>query len=59
MTERLSLIQGPPGTGKTKVLCGIVANWVSLNKKDKILVCASSNHAADLIVEELYKIEML
>ena len=54
ITERLSVIQGPPGTGKTKVMCGVVTNWVNQSKTDKILVCAPSNYAADLVAQELH-----
>ena len=47
------LIQGPPGTGKTKTLIGIVS--VFLLKKIKILICAPSNDAVDLIFKSLEK----
>ena len=55
LTERLTLIVGPPGTGKT--LCGveIICEYIRLQRlkiqeqRKKILVCAESNYAIDII----------
>jgi regulator of nonsense transcripts 1 len=52
------VIQGPPGTGKTTTLCAIIAHWAK-KSDEKILICAPSNPAADLIAEQLQKIPYL
>ena len=57
LRSRLTLIQGPPGTGKTKVLAGIVANMIKQDPDEKILVCTTMNYTADLLAEEIYKID--
>jgi hypothetical protein len=59
MNERLSLIWGPPCTGKTFTLAAIVDNWLKQKLKTKILICAPSNYAADLITERFYYINKL
>ncbi|MBP6238940.1 MAG: AAA family ATPase [Saprospiraceae bacterium] len=47
----MGIIHGPPGTGKTTTL---VALAVALLKTEKrILVCASSNNAVDLLAERM------
>ena len=51
------MIQGPPGTGKTKVLAGIVSNMIKHKPNERILVCTTMNYTADLLAEEIYKIE--
>jgi len=51
------LIFGPPGTGKTVTLVESILNTVRNKKSDKrfrLLVCAPSNTATDLIVEKLF-----
>lgn len=57
LVERLCCIEAPPGTGKTTVIAGIVANWMK-NVEDgmKILVCAPSNSATDLLAERLFSL---
>ncbi|CAF3672303.1 unnamed protein product [Rotaria socialis] len=49
--DRLHLIFGPPGTGKSRTIAGIVLNLLSnyLYQRKKILVCAPSNSACDVI----------
>ncbi|CAM4870419.1 unnamed protein product [Rotaria socialis] len=49
--DRLHLIFGPPGTGKSRTIAGIVLNLLSnyLHQRKKILVCAPSNSACDVI----------
>ncbi|MFN8318588.1 MAG: AAA domain-containing protein [Saprospiraceae bacterium] len=42
-----SIIHGPPGTGKTTTLIGLIRELAL--KQKRILVCASSNHATDLL----------
>jgi len=43
----ISIIHGPPGTGKTTTLVALIKYLVKTEKK--ILVCASSNNAVDLL----------
>ncbi|XP_037933625.1 probable helicase senataxin isoform X2 [Teleopsis dalmanni] len=56
----ISLIQGPPGTGKTRVITNLVLQCLygeetrSLNKK--ILICAPSNNAVDLLASRFINI---
>ncbi|KAI5154428.1 hypothetical protein NEPAR06_1113 [Nematocida parisii] len=45
----ISLIQGPPGTGKTKTISGMIACF--LLQKRRVLVCAPSNAAVDMLIE--------
>ncbi|CAF3828841.1 unnamed protein product [Rotaria magnacalcarata] len=49
--DRLHLIFGPPGTGKSHTIAGIVLNLLEnyLYKNKKILICAPSNSACDVI----------
>jgi superfamily I DNA and/or RNA helicase len=47
----ISIIHGPPGTGKTTTLLGLIKE---LTKRERrILVCASSNNAVDLLTHLL------
>ena len=49
-----SMVQGPPGTGKTSSLVRYVVSALSsMCGKDRILVCAPSNQAADHLLERL------
>jgi ATP-dependent RNA/DNA helicase IGHMBP2 len=49
--SQLSIIHGPPGTGKTTTLVALIKE---LSKREKrILVCASSNNAVDLLTHQL------
>ena len=55
------LLQGPPGTGKTTTLMGLLAAEYEYLKnifagdedKRKIMICAPSNAAVDLITKRL------
>jgi ATP-dependent RNA/DNA helicase IGHMBP2 len=50
----IAIIHGPPGTGKTTTLVGLIQ---SLTKNEKrILVCASSNNAVDLLASRLHSL---
>ena len=50
-SKRLSIIHGPPGTGKTTTLVALVRQLLTTEKK--ILVCAPSNNAVDLLARQL------
>lgn len=47
----LGIIHGPPGTGKTTTIVALAEMLVKSEKR--ILVCASSNNAVDLLAERL------
>ena len=59
LTERLTLILGPPGTGKTITCIEIICEYIRLQRlkiqeeRNKILVCAESNCAIDIIYSYL------
>ena len=57
--QRVTLIQGPPGTGKTRTLAAIVANMVLQNPNQQTLVVTTMNFTADLVAQELYKLEIM
>ena len=48
----LSIIHGPPGTGKTSTLVALCK--ALLQNEKRILVCASSNNAVDLLATRLH-----
>lgn len=47
----LAIIHGPPGTGKTTTLVSLAENL--LEQEKRLLVCASSNNAVDLLARRL------
>ena len=49
--EDLALVHGPPGTGKTTTL--VQAIKLLAKRGEKVLVCAPSNAAVDLLTEKL------
>lgn len=51
-SKYLSIIHGPPGTGKTTTLVALCKALVQNEKR--ILVCASSNNAVDLLANRLH-----
>ncbi|XP_055627516.1 uncharacterized protein LOC129769334 isoform X2 [Toxorhynchites rutilus septentrionalis] len=55
----IMLIQGPPGTGKSRLICNLLIQLHQGMPKEsrlKILVCAQSNTAVDVIVLKLLKL---
>ena len=52
-SDRISIIHGPPGTGKTTTIVELVK--VLLKSEKKVLVCAPSNNAVDLLAHRLDK----
>ena len=60
LTNRISIIQGPFGTGKTVVMTALVANWMKETEiPPRILLCAPSNTAADMIADRMRSIPAL
>ncbi len=51
--ETISIIHGPPGTGKTTTLVQLVR--ILLRFEKRLLVCAPSNNATDLLAREIAK----
>lgn len=49
--ERLGIIHGPPGTGKTSTIVGLIITLLTAEKR--VLACASSNNAVDLLAKRL------
>ncbi len=45
--EKLGIVHGPPGTGKTTTIIELVQQLLA--KEKKVLVCAPSNNAVDLL----------
>lgn len=50
-TDDVALVHGPPGTGKTTVL--VEAMGILSSREEKILMCAPTNTACDLVAEKL------
>ena len=53
--RRVKIVFGPPGTGKTQTLIELVKSIFLNNPEAHILLCASSNTAADLLCQRLIK----
>ncbi|KNA22582.1 hypothetical protein SOVF_032830 [Spinacia oleracea] len=49
------MINGPPGTGKTMTLVEVILQLYKTRKNSRILICASSNCAADHILDKILK----
>lgn len=52
----IKLIEGPPGTGKSRLIQNIVFQMLygkEVSRRPKILVCAQSNTAVDIIMRKL------
>ena len=45
----LYCLQGPPGTGKTTTLVNLQAKWIAQYPNDRILLCAPSNAAVQVV----------
>lgn len=50
LRKDITLIQGPPGTGKTRTVSCIISHLI-LDRR-KVLVCAPSNAAVDMLIEQ-------
>lgn len=48
------IIHGPPGTGKTMTIVEAILQLYTSQRKTRILVCASSNSAADHVLQKLF-----
>lgn len=58
--SHLTLIEGPPGTGKSRLIVDLILQLIfgtENGKTKKILICAASNSAVDLITSKLLKIK--
>jgi superfamily I DNA and/or RNA helicase len=55
-TDRVSIIHGPPGTGKTTTIVSLVK--ALLGSEKRVLVCAPSNNAVDLLAYRLDKADL-
>jgi len=53
VAPRMSIIHGPPGTGKTTTIVGLIQKLAKVEKR--ILVCAPSNNAVDLLAKLLHQ----
>ncbi|XP_053665076.1 uncharacterized protein LOC128714225 [Anopheles marshallii] len=55
----ISIIQGPPGTGKSRVISHLILQLMHIARsngtKMKVLMCAASNTAVDVIVKKLLR----
>lgn len=49
--DNMSIIHGPPGTGKTTTLISVIRSLLKSEKR--VLVCAPSNNAVDLLAKHL------
>jgi ATP-dependent RNA/DNA helicase IGHMBP2 len=49
--EQIGVIHGPPGTGKTTTLVALIQELAQI--EGKILVCAPSNNAVDLLAKKM------
>ncbi|KAK3895504.1 hypothetical protein Pcinc_000785 [Petrolisthes cinctipes] len=47
------IVFGPPGTGKTVTIVEAIKQVIKLQPQSRVLVCASSNAAADLVADRL------
>lgn len=58
----ISLIEGPPGTGKSRFITNLILQLIygaEVKRELKILVCAASNAAVDIIARKLLKIRRM
>jgi len=52
--DQMGIIHGPPGTGKTTTLSALAK--CILQREKKILVCAPSNNAVDLLAKRIHEL---
>ncbi len=50
-TPDFAILEGPPGSGKTTVICELILQMLSQNKR--VLLCASTHVAVDNVLERL------
>ncbi len=55
LKEGIALIEGPPGTGKTTTTIGLIRALMC--RGERVLVCAPSNKAVQVLAERLLKLE--
>lgn len=58
-TPAVSLVEGPPGTGKSRLIVNLILQLVfgkDVSRRLRILVCAHSNAAVDILALKLMKI---
>ena len=56
LRNELTIIQGPPGTGKTETCIKIIQTMLRQNRLAKLLVCAGSNAAVNVIALRLQEL---
>ena len=53
--QEIAIVHGPPGTGKTTTLVEAIAQCFAQKPDAKIMVCAPSNNAVDLLTAKLHE----
>lgn len=47
------VLKGPPGTRKTRLIAKTIEHLLQIDKNTRVLVCAHSNMAADMIAHKI------